>query len=44
MPALAKHPSETNQRMILRIAVFVLNAHELLQFTKGLSDADEPDM
>lgn len=41
---LAKHPSETNQRMILRIAVFALNAHEHLQFTKGLSDADEPDM
>ncbi|MDQ3232714.1 MAG: YaeQ family protein, partial [Pseudobdellovibrionaceae bacterium] len=41
---LAKHPSETNQRMILRLAVFALNAHENLQFTKGLSEMDEPDM
>jgi uncharacterized protein YaeQ len=41
---IARHPSETNQRMILRIVVFALNAHEHLQFTKGLSDVDEPDM
>lgn len=41
---LARHPSETDLRMILRIAVFALNAHENLVFTKGLSDADEPDI
>jgi uncharacterized protein YaeQ len=41
---IARHPSETNQRMILRLAVFALNAHENLQFTKGLSEMDEPDM
>jgi uncharacterized protein YaeQ len=41
---LAKHPSETNQRLIMRIAAYALNAHERLQFTKGLSDVDEPDL
>lgn len=41
---LARHPSETDVRMMLRIAAFALNAHERLVFTKGLSDMDEPDM
>jgi len=41
---IARHPSETNERMMLRIMVFALNAHENLMFTKGLSTGDEPDL
>ena len=38
---IAQHPSETDQRMMLRIIAFVLNAHQDLQFGKGVSDEDE---
>ena len=38
---IAQHPSETNQRMMLRLIAFILNAHENLQFGKGVSDEDE---
>lgn len=41
---LARHPSETDERLMIRIIAFVLNADEYLQFTKGLSDDDEPDL
>jgi uncharacterized protein YaeQ len=41
---IAKHPSETEQRMMIRIIAFALQAHEDLIFTKGLSDTDEPDL
>ncbi|MEW8380346.1 MAG: YaeQ family protein [Candidatus Thiodiazotropha taylori] len=41
---LARHPSETNQRMMLRLAVFALNANQQLSFTKGISTDDEPDL
>ncbi len=41
---IARHPSETDLRMLIRLAVFALNADEQLQFTKGLSSADEPDL
>jgi uncharacterized protein YaeQ len=41
---LARHPSETDERMMMRMLAFALNAHELLQFGKGLSDTDEPDL
>lgn len=41
---IARHPSENDQRLILRIAAFALNAHEYLKFTKGLSSIDEPDL
>lgn len=41
---LARHPSETDLRMLLRVVAFALNAHERLQFAKGLADADEPDI
>ena len=30
--------------MMLRIIAFIANAHERLQFTKGLSDDDVPDL
>lgn len=41
---LARHPSETDERMMVRLIAFALNAHEDLSFTKGLSDVDEPDV
>jgi uncharacterized protein YaeQ len=41
---IALHPSETEERMMVRVLAYALNAHEDLSFTKGLSDADEPDL
>ena len=41
---IAKHPSETQERMMVRIIAFALQAQEDLVFTKGLSDTDEPDL
>lgn len=45
---LAQHPSETMERMLVRLLAFCLHAHEdheqLMRFTKGLSAADEPDI
>lgn len=41
---LARHPSETDERMMLRVLAFALNAHEHLEFGKGLSDVDEPHL
>ncbi len=41
---IAKHPSETDERLMLRILAFALNAHEQLEMTKGLSTDDEPDI
>lgn len=41
---IARHPSETDERMMLRILMFALHADELLQMTKGISTDDEPDL
>jgi uncharacterized protein YaeQ len=41
---VARHPSETDERMMVRVLAFALNANEDLSFTKGISDADEPDL
>ena len=41
---VAKHPSETDERMMVRLLAFALNAHEHLEMTKGLSSDDEPDI
>jgi len=41
---LAQHPSETEERLMLRLVVFALHASETLAFTKGLSSDDEPDI
>jgi len=41
---IARHPSETDERMMVRLLAYALNAHEDLAFTKGLSDTDEPDI
>ncbi len=39
---LAQHPSETPQRMMLRLLAWVYHADDHLEFTKGLSAEDEP--
>lgn len=41
---VAKHPSETEERLMVRLLAFALNAHEKLELTKGLSNDDEPDI
>ena len=41
---VAKHPSETDERLMVRVLSFALNAHEQLEFTRGLSTEDEPDL
>ncbi len=46
---IARHPSETDERMMIRVLAYALNvpADEMrgrLEFTKGLSDVDEPEL
>lgn len=41
---IARHPSENDERMMVRLLAFTLNASESLQFTKGISTEDEPDI
>lgn len=41
---LARHPSETDERMMVRLLAFALHAHERMQFSKGLCADDEPDV
>jgi uncharacterized protein YaeQ len=46
---LARHPSETDERMMVRLLVYALNApadadHGALEFAKGLWDPDEPEL
>lgn len=41
---LARHPSETDERMMVRLLAFARHADAALTFCKGLSDADEPDL
>ncbi len=41
---LARHPSETDERMMLRILAFARHASDTLTFTRGLSSSDEPDL
>jgi len=38
---LARHPSETDERMMVRLLAFALNASAALVFGKGLSNEDE---
>ena len=39
---LAQHPSETDERLMVRLLAFALYADEKLEFGRGLSDEDEP--
>lgn len=41
---LARHPSETEERLIVRLLAFTLHASAGLSFTKGLSTQEEPDL
>jgi uncharacterized protein YaeQ len=41
---IARHPSETDERMMVRLLAFCLHAAEGLSFGKGLSTDDEPDL
>ena len=41
---IARHPSETDERMMVRVLAFALNAGEALSFGRGLSADDEPDI
>ncbi|MDH4082388.1 MAG: YaeQ family protein [Nitrospira sp.] len=39
---LARHPSETEERMIIRVLAFALHADEALSFGRGVGTDDEP--
>ncbi|WP_078120386.1 YaeQ family protein [Thiosocius teredinicola] len=41
---IARHPSETDERMMVRLLAFALHAHPDLHFTRGLSQDNEPDI
>jgi uncharacterized protein YaeQ len=41
---IARHPSETDERMMVRVLAFALHAHDALAFGKGLDADDEPDL
>lgn len=41
---LAQHPSETAERLMVRVLAFALLADERLEFGRGLSDESEPDL
>lgn len=41
---IARHPSETDERMMVRVLVFALHADEEMAFTRGLSTENEPDL
>lgn len=42
--SLARHPSETEERLMTRLLAFALHAHEDLRFGRGISTDDEPDL
>ena len=39
---IAQHPSESLERMMVRVLAYCINAQEFLSFTKGLSAIEEP--
>ncbi len=41
---LAQHPSETDARLMVRLLAFAMYAQERLEFGRGLSADDEPDL
>ena len=41
---LARHPSETDERLMVRLLAFALYVDERLMFGRGLSSEDEPDL
>ena len=41
---IAQHPSETERRLMARVLAFAILAEEDLEFGKGVSTEDEPDL
>ncbi len=41
---IARHPSENDERMMVRLLAFALNAHEHLEFGQGMTDESEADL
>ena len=41
---IAQHPSETSERMMVRLLAFALHADAALEFGRGISAEDEPDL
>jgi len=41
---VARHPSETAERLVLRVLAYALCYEEGLVFTRGISAGDEPDL
>ncbi|MEO8364998.1 MAG: YaeQ family protein [Pseudoxanthomonas sp.] len=41
---VAQHPSETDERLMVRLLAFALFAQDRLEFGRGLSQDDEPDI
>lgn len=41
---LARHPSETDERLMVRLLAFILYASDALAFGQGLSNDEEPDL
>lgn len=41
---LARHPSETDERLMVRLLAFALHAHENLEFGQGMTADDEADV
>jgi uncharacterized protein YaeQ len=41
---LARHPSENDERMMMRVLAFVLHASDTLTFAQGMNVDDEPDL
>jgi uncharacterized protein YaeQ len=41
---LARHPSETEERLMLRVLAFALHADPALEFGRGISTAEDPDL
>lgn len=41
---VARHPSETDERMMVRLLAFARHADEALAFGRGVSTEDEPDL
>src|SRR5690606_6725758 len=43
-PTIARHPSETEERMVVRVRAFARRADPALSFGRGLSTEDDPDL
>ena len=41
---LSRHPSETDERMMVRLLAFAMHAHEYLEFGQGMTDDESADI